>query len=154
MKKIKILVICHGNINRSPAVAEMLKVLDEEGVFEVESAGFVGPWKRAVRKTRRALLRRVPKATGIKSHRSKLVTEEMARSADYILYMDGGNFRRLAALVDSDSAVLDKAIPLAAYVNKSRMVDPNFLRAGSEEFEQAIDDLVEATTNFVRRIRL
>lgn len=83
-----VLVICHGNICRSPYAAAVLKRASDERGSEpigVDSAGFIGPGRRPP-----STARAVAKAHGIdlERHVSKVVTPGLAAAADLIIVMD------------------------------------------------------------------
>lgn len=81
----QILVICHGNICRSPFAAGLLEhALGSAGV-RVASAGLWGPGRPSPAAAIKAGLRR---GVDLQLHRSQLVTPALAASADLILVMD------------------------------------------------------------------
>lgn len=139
----RVLVVCHGNINRSVLCAA---VLAESALLEVRSAGFGAENRRATLKVReQAPLHGVVAYVG--RHRSKSVTKDLLEWADYIVYMDGGNFKRLILAGASPK----KLLSLGSYADPPvlRIPDPNYLRRGSEE-ANAVFDLVAVAS---RRLR-
>jgi low molecular weight protein-tyrosine phosphatase len=81
----RLLVLCHGNICRSPFAAALLqRELHGAGVV-VESAGFVGPGRPSPTEAQRAASHHDVNLSG---HRSHLITPEVVRSADLVLAMD------------------------------------------------------------------
>ncbi len=83
-----VLVVCHGNICRSPYAAAVLsRAAVRNGVesIEVDSAGFIGPGRRPP-----AHARAVARQRGINldAHLSKLVTAEIVAASDLIIVMD------------------------------------------------------------------
>jgi protein-tyrosine-phosphatase len=80
-----VLVVCHGNICRSPFAAALLaRDLAGRGV-RVESAGFVGPDRSCPREAVTAAARR---GVDLSAHRSALLMADSVRSADLIVVMD------------------------------------------------------------------
>jgi low molecular weight protein-tyrosine phosphatase len=80
-----LLVMCHGNICRSPIAAALLdRELAPLGI-EVQSAGFIGfnrpPPAEAVAAAQRH-------SVNLAEHRSRLVTAALVRAADLIVVMD------------------------------------------------------------------
>jgi len=80
-----LLVVCHGNICRSPMAAALLvRELAPHGI-DVQSAGFVGfnrpPPVEALLAARRH-------GVDLTGHQSRLVTADLARAADLIVVMD------------------------------------------------------------------
>ena len=86
----KVLAVCHGNICRSPVAAALLgRELAALGV-EVQSAGFIGFNRPAPAEAVAAAERH---AVNLADHRSRLLTNDLARTADLIVVMDAGQRR-------------------------------------------------------------
>lgn len=86
----KVLAVCHGNICRSPVAAALLaRELEALGV-EVQSAGFIGFNRPAPAEAVAAAERH---AVNLSDHRSRLLTNDLARGADLIVVMDAGQRR-------------------------------------------------------------
>lgn len=79
------LVVCHGNICRSPFAAAVLRrQLAGTGV-RVDSAGFMGPGRGTPEPGLAAAARR---GEDLSAHRSRLVTPELVREAGLIVVME------------------------------------------------------------------
>jgi len=80
-----VLVVCHGNICRSPVAAALLARELASLDVEVQSAGFIGfdrpPPAEAVAAAQRH-------SVNLADHRSRLVTADLVRSANLIVVMD------------------------------------------------------------------
>ena len=86
----RLLVICHGNICRSPFAAALLaRALP--GV-RVESAGFIGPGRAPPREAVAAAARY---RVDLSAHRSQLVTADSTRAAELIVVMDAAQRREV-----------------------------------------------------------
>lgn len=84
----KVLLVCTGNICRSPlAAALMHRVLEERGVagIEVDSAG-TGAWDGAP-VSEGAYLVALERGLDLSGHRARLLTREVVEQADLILTM-------------------------------------------------------------------
>jgi protein-tyrosine phosphatase len=80
-----VLVVCHGNICRSPFAAALLRqALGPLGV-RVDSAGFVRPHCPTPPEAVAAAARH---GVDLADHRSRLLTPDLARAADVIVVMD------------------------------------------------------------------
>ncbi len=81
------LLICHGNVCRSPYAATALRQrLEKRGVrVQVESAGFIGPNRPAPADALAAALER---GTDLAGHRSQLVSRALLDAADLIVVMN------------------------------------------------------------------
>lgn len=90
-----VLVLCYGNICRSPVAAALLRQALPEGVV-VESAGFHAHVGRASPANILAAAAEVDPALDLDAHRSARVTAEQVQRADLVLLMDADNWRRFA----------------------------------------------------------
>lgn len=80
-----VLVVCHGNICRSPVAAALLgRELTALGI-DVQSAGFIGFNRPAPPE---ALAAAESHGLNLSDHRSRLMTAQVARSADLVVVMD------------------------------------------------------------------
>ena len=142
---MNVLVVCHGNINRSPACAAVLKCYD--GVFDVLSAGFVNPGKPAAKKMREAT---VDWAVNLDNHRSQLINPQLVEWADVIILMDGGNHKRFT---EAFPDYLAKVVMLGEYADPpvGRIPDPNYLPKGDPRLGEIVELIVTATRNFITR---
>lgn len=80
-----LLVICHGNICRSPFAAAVLRARLAGTGVRVESAGFFGPGRRSPPDAVEAARRR---RQDLRAHRSRLLTRELVHAVDLLLVMD------------------------------------------------------------------
>jgi protein-tyrosine phosphatase len=88
----RVVVVCYGNICRSPYTAAALRrLLDGTGVL-VESAGFVGPGRPVPAHAHATALGR---GDDMSAHRAQLLTEPMVRGAQLIVVMDTAQRARL-----------------------------------------------------------
>jgi protein-tyrosine-phosphatase len=82
-----VLVLCNGNIFRSPFAAAVLRraLGGESGGVAVDSAGFQGPGRESPKEAVEAAARR---GIDLSGHRSQLVTPALVRTADLIVVME------------------------------------------------------------------
>jgi protein-tyrosine-phosphatase len=170
----KILVVCHGSINRSPLAGYLLKALLPEHDIRIRAMRPVGKGERATRKVRsfalemlqvvkdfgfadgdeegEALWKSV--STALENHRSVQCTLGDMDWAEVIVYMDGGNLKRLQQLCDHNWPSTNKPYCLANFLNppKNRIADPAFMRAGSEELGNTLKGIVQASYELATRI--
>jgi len=110
-----LLVVCHGNVCRSPFAAAMLRPGLSRKQVHVDSAGFVAPGRPSPPEAVTAAARY---GVDLSTHRSELLTADRARSADLILVMDptqrraicnrfGRAEREVLVLGDSDPEPID-----------------------------------------------
>ena len=87
-----VLVVCHGNICRSPVAAALLeRELAPHGI-EVQSGGFIGFNRPAPAEAIASAQRH---AVDLVDHRSRLLTAASVRAADLIVVMDPSQGRLL-----------------------------------------------------------
>jgi len=87
-----VLVVCHGNMCRSPFAAGLLRPwLSGRGV-RVDSAGFLGPGRRSPPEAVAAAARY---DIDLSAHRSELLTAHGARAADLVVVMDAAQRRQV-----------------------------------------------------------
>lgn len=118
---MKVLFVCHGNINRSPSAEIIAKKLQPQ--WEVKSCGLKTWAGRITAKNMRITLGE--RGYGAEGIRSSEITDELVEWADRIFYMDGGNERRFLARFGS----LAKAQRLSDFVDGSdRIPDPTWCK--------------------------
>lgn len=118
---MKVLVVCHGAINRSPFVACIIRQLRPN--WEVKVAGLkTTNGRRASRKARAAAAER---GLSLEAHRSTVATRDLVEWSQVTLYMDGGNEKRLRELV-GEKLFGSRARLLATYGSLRRVPDPNY----------------------------
>lgn len=151
---MNILAVCHGNINRSPAV-EMLLCNADIGL-KCRSRGFAAEGLSMAKKMRVAISRyKVPFAM-MEQHRSQHVTALDIEWADMIIYMDGGNLKRLKRFILSsglDDSSVDKLKCLGDWADVPRIPDPGFMRKDSVEFIETVQLIVSCVENIIREFQ-
>jgi protein-tyrosine-phosphatase len=116
---MKVLIVCHGNVNRS-AAAEIIAKQDYPKL-EVKSCGLKTTNGKITAKKMREVLNDVGyKTEGI---RSAVITQELVDWADQIFYMDDANERRFVELF-GEMKKAQKMSNLLPGVNK--IPDPAF----------------------------
>lgn len=144
MRKL-ILVVCHGNLFRSPACEAVLRAELPADRFTVSSAGFKPRGGKAAKRMRDAMARH---GYSLEAHKPQLVTTEALEAAHMVVYMDGGNLCRLEAM----NAPTPKLFCLAQTVNRPRIPDPNYIQ-DSVQFEAVVDLIVVASTRLAEQLR-
>lgn len=88
----EVLVICHGNICRSPFAAGLLEARLRPTGIRVHSAGFLGQGRPA---PAHAITAARARGLDLEPHRSRLVVPSLLRSADLIVVMESAHRTRL-----------------------------------------------------------
>ena len=109
-RSVRILVLCYGNICRSPFVHHLLRQSLDPGRFEVRSCGFVEREGRPSPEDFVPLAREG--GVDLSSHRSKTLSRDLLEWADLILLMDYRNWRDLGRFAPES---LEKALWLGAW---------------------------------------
>jgi len=137
---MKLLVLCHGNINRSPLCAAIINKRSRK--HTAISAGFVNPDKPATKKMREAAL-----ALGydLAGHRSKLVTQELVTWADRVILMDLANAKRFVAAGLQKPNDQVHLLGEWATPKRVRVPDPAFMKAEGPEFTAVVQLIEQAT---------
>ena len=144
-----VLVVCHGNINRSALCAAILKRHAGRDI-SVRSAGFTKDGQRAAKKMRIAAAR---EGYNLEEHRSTLITQELIKWSDLIVYMDGGNYKRLKEMLNGDMPKTTVAcLGQWSLPHRDRIADPNFLKADSPEFNAIVSQIIEASRNLAEEL--
>ncbi len=94
-----VLVVCNGNICRSPFAEAVLRRLLQPAGITVESAGLIGPGRGAPPAALQVAARR---GVDLSAHRSRLVTSDLVRRADLIVVMDEAQRRAICGRFGRD----------------------------------------------------
>lgn len=88
----RVLVVCYGNIYRSPFAAAYLQAFGGDAL-EVRSAGFHSSEGRSVKPSFIEIARQL--RVDLSKHHSRLVQRDDLNWADIVLIMDGHNYRMM-----------------------------------------------------------
>jgi protein-tyrosine phosphatase len=97
----RLVVLCHGNICRSPYLAALLRRLIPH--VEILSAGFVTPGRQV---PEHALVIAARQGIDLVAHRSERVSRGMVAAADLIVTMETRQARHIARVLDSRARVI------------------------------------------------
>lgn len=145
----RVLILCHGNICRSPYAEARLRVLlDERGLpgTVVESAGFIGPGRPANDSAQRAARARNVDLAG---HQSRTVNPALAGRASLVLVMTTAQARaaeREAGATAARVELLGDFDP--GQVTQRDIPDP--YGESAEVFEQVFDRIDRCLATLVR----
>ncbi len=154
-KKYKILIVCLGNICRSPAAEEVLRQLvAERGLanrIEIDSAGTYGGHSGQLPDQR---MRVHARRRGYElTHRARRITGYDMGDFDMIVAMDNSNrfdLERLARTPEEKR----KIVMIGDYITQNPHYDyvPDPYYEGSEGFELALDLLEDACVQLLNKI--
>ena len=146
-KPIKVLMVCLGNICRSPAAqGVMQRLIDERNLsdlFYVDSAGTYGGHAGDLPDYR--MRSHAAKRGYNLTHRARRVTSADFEEFDYIVAMDDGNRRTLmqmAATVEESRKIVMMGKYIRRFPHYDYVPDPYY--EGAEGFELVLDLLEDA----------
>lgn len=137
-----ILVVCDGNICRSPTVENMLAQRTKK---TVSSAGLVALVDREMDAT----AREVAQENGLecRPHSGTKLTRELCRQADLILVMEARQKERVSKLAPEASG---KTMLLGKWIGDKEVPDP--FKRSREVYDQAYVIMDEAVNEWVKRL--
>ena len=146
MKKVSVLVVCTGNICRSPTGEGVMRHLARErgleGRLEVRSAG-THDYHLGECPDHRSMKHASRRGYDLSAQRAMQVSREHFHEFDFILAMDRGHLRQLKAIAPPGAkSRLGLFLDASARWKGEDVPDPNY---GAEEgFEQVLDMVEEA----------
>ena len=145
---MKVLMVCLGNICRSPLAEGILKVkAKEKGLdWEVDSAGTSG-WHVGELPDRRSIAVAKQNGIDIMDQRSRQVHPSDFENYDLILAMDASNYNELKKQATTEQTQKIKMILNYSYPNENRRVPDPYYEGGFELvfqlLEQACGKIIE-----------
>ncbi|WP_114491498.1 low molecular weight protein-tyrosine-phosphatase [Candidatus Ulvibacter alkanivorans] len=149
--KTKVLMVCLGNICRSPLAEGLLAAKVDPEKVEVTSAG-TGGWHVGEQPDPRSIAIAKQKGLDITQQRGRQFKPADFNEFDYIFVMDSSNYSDVIELAESESdkekvqLILDELFP-------GENVDvPDPYYGGNDGFEQVYNMLDKACTSIAKRI--
>lgn len=146
----RILVLCHGNICRSPFAAALLARKLESAGFEgeVDSAGFIGPGRPS---PPQLLELAAERGVDLSGHRSRLVTGPEAGRADLIFVMNPRQYRAVVDGLDQPPEKVALLGDLDPDPIETRAIPDPFGRS-REVMDSVLDRIERCVTEAVGRL--
>ena len=147
----KILMVCLGNICRSPlAEGIMRSKLSED--FIVDSAG-TGGWHAGELPDKRSISTAKNRGLDITNQRARQFKKSDFDTFDYIFVMDNSNYRDVLALAPNDVAKSKVKLILNELFPGENVDVPDPYYGGQDGFENAFDMLEQACEETVRKLK-
>lgn len=155
MAQIRVLMVCMGNICRSPMAhgvfAERIQEAGLEHSVEVDSAG-THSYHVGEPPDRRAQAAARARGYEVGGQRARRLEADDFREFDYILVMDDENLRNARALQPTDGkARLHRFLEFAGSRPEREVPDPYY--GGSQGFATVMDLVEEAATGLLSHLR-
>lgn len=145
----KVLFICHGNINRSPAAELVWKKLGISN--NVKSAGFSDSTNKSISKKMRSVLNKEGfKKELINKHKSQTINQELMDWATTVFCMTPGHVKKLVQIFPK---CRDKIHLLPKSINKERISDPGF-SSNIADFEKAFQDIQKSISKIRKGLKV
>ena len=141
-----ILVVCVGNICRSPmAEALLMSALREQGNIKVESAGLGALVGHPADDYSLELMDEM--GEDVSTHRARQIHPDMVREADLVLVMEAGHKR---AIDTADPTARGKVHRLGEW--QDRDIDDPY-RQPKAAFADALEEIQEGVASWVQKIK-
>lgn len=155
MPKIRVLMVCMGNICRSPMAhgvfAERIREAGLDHAIEVDSAG-THSYHVGEPPDRRAQAAARARGYELSGQRARRLEADDFREFDYVLVMDDENLRNARTLQPTDGkARLHRFLEFAGSRREREVPDPYY--GGSQGFATVMDLVEEAATGFLSHLR-
>ncbi len=152
---INVLLVCLGNICRSPTAHGVLqKMLEEAGLadeIQVDSAG-TGDWHIGRSPDQRAQAAALRRGYDLSGLRARQVCATDFQNFDYILAMDNSNLKDLRALRGpQDQCELALFLNYATDADLPEVPDPYY--GGDQGFDEVLDLVEDAARGLLSHIR-
>lgn len=142
----RILIICVGNICRSPTAEVLLRARLPPPSYDVSSAGVGALVGKKVEPTAASLLA----ANGFNpsGHLARMLTREMLHEADLVLAMEKPHIEHILSIAPETRG---KVFLLGKWQNEREIADP--YRRGEAAFALAYDQIAEGVAAWAARIK-
>lgn len=150
---ISVLMICTGNICRSPMAEGVLRHLVEQaGLSEqikIDSAGMIN-WHQGDAPDLRAQTASLQRGIDISRQRARHIKSDDFDQFDYLIAMDKGHLQELDRLRHNSGKVYLLA-EFAANNAATEVIDPYY--GNAIEFEQCLELIIESCQELLKHIR-
>ena len=148
---VKILMVCLGNICRSPlAEGIMRSKLSED--FTVDSAG-TGGWHAGELPDKRSIATAKNRGLDITNQRARQFKKSDFDTFDHIFVMDNSNYKDVLALAPNEEAKSKVKLILNEIFPNENVDVPDPYYGGQDGFENVFDMLDQACEEIARKLK-
>lgn len=140
---VKILMVCLGNICRSPLAEGILQSKLPAGKYIVDSAG-TGGWHVGQQPDKRSIATAKNRGLDISCQKARQFTSSDFLEFDHIFVMDSSNLKDVLRLAPNDNAKAKVSLMMDALYPGERINVPDPYYGGDEGFDSVYDMLNEA----------
>ena len=152
-KSLKVLMVCLGNICRSPTAHGVLSALIERrklcDFLEVDSAG-TGRWHLGEKPDRRSISAAQVRGYDLSGLIARQVKIIDFANFDYLLAMDSDNLRDMSEICPNEYK--DKLDLLLKFGSSSEIIVPDPFYGESSDFELVLDLVEDACEGFLEHV--
>lgn len=142
---VKILMVCLGNICRSPLAEGILQSKLPADKFFVDSAG-TGNWHAGQNPDKRSIATAKNRGLDISCQIARQLKRSDFEEFDHIFVMDASNYRDVIALAPNDKAKAKVRLMMDAVYPGQNVDVPDPYWSGQDGFDKVYDMLDEACT--------
>jgi protein-tyrosine phosphatase len=140
---VKILMVCLGNICRSPLAEGILQSKLPAGKFTVDSAG-TGNWHAGQQPDKRSVITAKNRGLDISCQKARQIKQSDFTEFDHIYVMDTSNLRDVTRLAPNDTAKAKVKLMMDEVFPGEKIDVPDPYYGGPEGFDNVYDMLDEA----------
>jgi low molecular weight protein-tyrosine phosphatase len=149
--KTKILMVCLGNICRSPLAEGILKAKIDKDKVQVDSAG-TGGWHVGELPDSRSIAIARKHGLDISDQRGKKFSTYDFETYDHIFVMDNSNYHDVVSLAKNDSEIQKVQLILNEIFHGENVDVPDPYYGGDHGFENVFQMLDQACEKIVSRL--
>lgn len=147
----KILMVCLGNICRSPLAEDIMRSKLSED-FTVDSAG-TGGWHAGELPDKRSIATAKNRGLDITNQRARQFKRSDFDTFDHIFVMDNSNYKDVLALAPNEEAKSKVKLILNEIFPNENVDVPDPYYGGQEGFENVFDMLDQACEEIARKLK-
>ncbi len=148
---IRILMVCLGNICRSPLAEGLLKSKLDNTKFKVDSAG-IGSWHIGQQPDKRAIEVADKHHLNISEQRGRQFSVDDFERFDFIFAMDLENYKNILEMAPNDEAKQKVKMIMDVLFPDENLDVPDPYTGGLFQFEQVYDILDKATNKLAAQL--